>query len=133
MSHTMPALSIRQPWAWLIVHGFKDVENRDWHTPFRGRFLVHAGKTLARAYYDEQVSAMAQRRILPAGFPSFDELRTQCGGIVGEARLQLVADQSQSPWYIPGSYAWRVTDAKPMPFWPMRGKLGFFNVAVAQP
>jgi len=24
----MYALSIRQPWAWLIVHGWKDIENR---------------------------------------------------------------------------------------------------------
>jgi hypothetical protein len=39
----MKALSIRQPWAWLIVHGVKDVENRTWRTNFRGRFLVHAG------------------------------------------------------------------------------------------
>ena len=26
----MKALSIRQPWAWLIVNGYKDVENRTW-------------------------------------------------------------------------------------------------------
>lgn len=32
----MKALSIRQPWAWLIIHGGKDVENRTWHTKHRG-------------------------------------------------------------------------------------------------
>lgn len=37
----MKALSILQPWAWLIVNGNKDIENRNWHTRFRGRFLVH--------------------------------------------------------------------------------------------
>lgn len=37
----MKALSIQQPWAWLIVNGYKDVENRDWNTKFRGRFYVH--------------------------------------------------------------------------------------------
>lgn len=26
------ALSIRQPWAWAILHAGKDIENRDWHT-----------------------------------------------------------------------------------------------------
>lgn len=41
----IPALSIRQPWAWLIVNNHKPVENRSWPTSFRGRFLVHAGKT----------------------------------------------------------------------------------------
>ena len=48
----IPALSIRQPWAWLIVNGHKDIENRDWPTNFRGRLLVHAGQTMARRYYD---------------------------------------------------------------------------------
>lgn len=38
----MKALSIRQPWAWLILHGGKDIENRSWNTNFRGRFLIHA-------------------------------------------------------------------------------------------
>src|SRR3972149_11819690 len=40
----MKALSIIQPWAWLIVHGHKPVENRRWPTSFRGQFLIHAGK-----------------------------------------------------------------------------------------
>ena len=40
------ALSIQQPWAWLIVNGFKDVENRDWPTKIRGIVGVHAGKKI---------------------------------------------------------------------------------------
>jgi hypothetical protein len=35
----IPALSIRQPWAWLICHAGKNIENRPWRTQFRGRFL----------------------------------------------------------------------------------------------
>ena len=42
----MKALSVHQPWAWLIVNGIKIVENRSWSTEFRGRFLVHAGLTV---------------------------------------------------------------------------------------
>ena len=38
----MLALSIRQPWAWLILRAGKDVENRDWSTKVRGRVLIHA-------------------------------------------------------------------------------------------
>ena len=34
------ALSIRQPWAWLIVNGYKDIENRDWKTHYRGRWMA---------------------------------------------------------------------------------------------
>jgi hypothetical protein len=38
----MKALSIRQPWAWLIIAGIKDIENRRWATNHRGPILVHA-------------------------------------------------------------------------------------------
>lgn len=39
----MKALTIKQPWAWAILAGLKDIENRTWSTKFRGRVLVHAG------------------------------------------------------------------------------------------
>ena len=35
-------LSIRQPWAWLVAHGWKNIENRTWQTNYRGRLLIHA-------------------------------------------------------------------------------------------
>lgn len=38
----MKALSIKQPWASLIIEGLKDIENRSWKTSFRGTVLVHA-------------------------------------------------------------------------------------------
>jgi len=38
----MKALSIKQPWASLITHGIKDIENRTWKTHFRGRIYIHA-------------------------------------------------------------------------------------------
>ena len=47
----MKALSIRQPWAWLIVNGHKDIENRQWRTHFRGKIYVHAAKGMTRGDY----------------------------------------------------------------------------------
>lgn len=38
----MKAITIKQPWASLIVEGVKDIENRTWATKFRGRVLIHA-------------------------------------------------------------------------------------------
>jgi hypothetical protein len=38
----MKALSIKQPWASLIAHGIKNIENRTWRTKFRGRIYIHA-------------------------------------------------------------------------------------------
>jgi len=43
----MKALSVRQPWAWLIAHGLKPVENREWETHYRGPVLIHASKTFS--------------------------------------------------------------------------------------
>lgn len=41
----MKALTICQPYAALIVTGEKLVENRGWSTNYRGRLLIHAGKS----------------------------------------------------------------------------------------
>lgn len=38
----MKALSIKNPWAMLIAHGIKDIENRTWRTTYRGRIYVHS-------------------------------------------------------------------------------------------
>jgi hypothetical protein len=42
----MKAISIKQPFAWLLVNGFKDLENRNWKTNFRGEILIHASKDI---------------------------------------------------------------------------------------
>ncbi|MCP4248070.1 MAG: ASCH domain-containing protein [bacterium] len=41
----MKALSVNQPWAWLIIHGGKWIENRTWRTPYRGPLAIHAGRS----------------------------------------------------------------------------------------
>ncbi|WP_324069845.1 MAG: ASCH domain-containing protein [Flavobacterium sp.] len=46
----MKALSIKQPWASLIAHGIKDIENRSWKTNFRGRIYIHASGKQAGSY-----------------------------------------------------------------------------------
>ena len=40
----MKALSLKQPFAELIVSGKKNIELRKWNTKFRGEFLIHASK-----------------------------------------------------------------------------------------
>ena len=45
----MKAITIKQPWASLIVEGIKDIENRTWKTNFRGRVLIHAGMARQRS------------------------------------------------------------------------------------
>lgn len=45
----MMALTLHQPWAALIAQGTKTIETRSWHTNYRGRLAIHAGKTKVSA------------------------------------------------------------------------------------
>jgi len=42
----MKALTLRQPYAELMVQGKKTIEIRMWNTKFRGEFLVHSAKNI---------------------------------------------------------------------------------------
>ncbi|MDP3986642.1 MAG: ASCH domain-containing protein [Nanoarchaeota archaeon] len=66
----MKALSLKQPWAELILQGRKTIELRKWNTKFRGRFLIHSSKV-------PDVEGMKK-----FGFSDLP-----CGFILGEASL----------------------------------------------
>jgi len=120
------ALSIRQPWAWLIVNGYKDIENRDWTTKFRGRFLVHASKGMTRQEYDQCLEYCQSN---PCGFvplPDFDKLER--GGIVGDVELVDCVNDHPSFWFN-GEYGFVLQCARVLPFVPLKGMLGFFTVS----
>lgn len=120
----IPALSIRQPWAWLIVNGHKDVENRDWPTQFRGPLWIHAGKTEDREQY---AAAARMAEEVGIGLPPIDAL--DYGGIVGKAVLHDCVTFSDSHWFV-GEHGFLLRDSKPLPFVPCRGMPGFFNVKI---
>jgi hypothetical protein len=44
MPEVMYALSIKQPWAALLVHGYKSIEVRSWPTARRGSVFIHAAR-----------------------------------------------------------------------------------------
>lgn len=113
----MKALSIQQPWAWLIIHGGKNVENRTWSTTFRGRFLIHAAKKFDHVAF-QRLCAGGEK--LPAK-ESF--LR---GGIVGSVELVDVVKSFRSKWFY-GPYGFMLRDPRAVPFVPMNGRLGFFK------
>ena len=45
-------LTIREPWASLIVNGYKEYEFRSWKTNYRGKILIHAGIGFDKEYLD---------------------------------------------------------------------------------
>lgn len=122
----IPCLSIRQPWAWLIVNGFKDIENRDWPTSFRGELLVHAGQTMPRTYYNETVQDLQMLGLYPPSLPAYEDLPR--GGLVGWTRIVDCRQQHPSPWKMEDTYGFVLRDSRPIHFVPYKGRLGFFNV-----
>jgi hypothetical protein len=117
-------LSIRQPWAWLIANGLKDVENRTWPTRFRGEFFIHAGKSFdADGYRSLQEWCEPSVRLQ---MPHKNEF--ELGGIVGRARIVDCVEDSESNWFF-GPYGFVMEDAQRMDFRPLRGQLGFFEAS----
>lgn len=121
----MKALSIRQPWAWLIANGHKDIENRSWATHMRGPFLIHAAKGMTRFEYEE---ARDLAKLLGVKIPDPDRLER--GGIVGRASIMDCVEESESPWFF-GRYGFVISSATPLPFSEARGRLGFFDFEAA--
>lgn len=120
----MMAISIRQPWAWAILHGGKDVENRVWPTKYRGSILIHAAKRYEPD--DEEFVARTAYETASVSFPGRDALR--CGGIVGAAYLARCVTDMDSPWFF-GPFGFELTCARPLPFFATPGRLGLFRVA----
>jgi hypothetical protein len=97
----MKALTIKQPWAWLITSGLQDIENRPWTTKYRGAIIIHASKeayggsnavavrTARELCHQHGTAALSQQ--IPDSF--------EYGGVVGIATIGDCVDQSTSPWF----------------------------------
>lgn len=44
----MKVLTIKEPWATLIIEGYKKYEFRSWKTKYRGKILIHAGMSIEK-------------------------------------------------------------------------------------
>lgn len=125
---TLPAvaISVRQPWAWAIVHGGKPVENRTWRKGnpalgFRGPCCIHASQGMTRAEYEEASEFMAS---IGVHCPDASEL--QIAGIVGVTTIVDIVTEMNSPWFF-GPKGLVLKDSQPVDFIPAAGALGFFK------
>jgi hypothetical protein len=123
------ALSVRQPWASLILQAGKDIENRGWSTKFRGRILIHAAKGMTQAEWRDavQFAHWGAPRLTQDSLQGFDFDELQRGGIVGSVEIVDCVTFSASPWFM-GEFGFVLRDPKPLPFTPWKGRLGFFDV-----
>jgi len=122
----MKALSIRQPWAWLIVSGWKNIENRDRRFAHRGPLLIHAALQMPLADY-EACRIFVDGICDDLAMPAF-ELMSR-GGIVGEVVVLDCVDRHPSPWFT-GRYGLVLDEACQVDLIPWRGMPGLFDVPI---
>lgn len=126
------ALSIRQPWASLLVHGYKMIEIRTWTTSHRGRLLIHAAKL-----FDPRPEGWKR---VPTHVMPHTELR---GGIIGSVELTGICEYQSKEvfsfdrrlhlnnpaWFQPPRmYGFVVTRAKALPFRATNGQVRIFSI-----
>lgn len=137
----MMAISIRQPWAWLIVHGHKIIETRSWCPHYdlhNERIAIHAGKQLAcdSMLYHLRKWAIKEEVELPG---SRVLVR---GAVIGSVELSMVREYTDSEMFFgdadlhlcsnpglfePTRFGWELTapEIEPNPY-EIKGRLGFF-------
>ena len=116
--HRLRALSVRQPWAWLIVNGIKDVENRSWRTHHRGPLFIHA--SLSAGGYTEDIECVERKH----GISVPRELDT--GGIVGVVDVLDCVESHKSKWF-QGKFGWVMANAHRLKFRPCKGAVRLFR------
>ena len=118
----MKALVIRQPWAALIVAGYKDIENRSWPTRHRGPLLIQSSQRTPPRELEEGIEFAARQGIV------VEPQTLQYGGIIGMVDVMDCVSESDSPWFF-GPIGWRLKNPRPLPFLPHTGRLGLFDVS----
>lgn len=124
----MRALTIRQPWASLIIAGMKDVENRTWPTKHRGPLAIHAAVAVASPAEWEHAE-MVCKTVAPKLMPLWSERVLPRGVVLGTVNLascELGCDCS--PWSFPEQYHFGLESADPFvePV-PATGALGIWE------
>ena len=61
----MKVLTIRQPWATLIMEGYKRFEFRSWKTNYRGELYIHASLSLSKSENVEKANKYLKSEIKP--------------------------------------------------------------------
>ena len=125
----MKVLTIKQPFASLIIEGLKEYEFRTWKTKYRGEFLIHAGKGIDK-------KAMEKFKCFNLDYPSGCIIGkvtlTDCIKIDDESRKMLKEKKSivydsivnNTDWEGYGFKMENIQKIKPI---PIDGKLSFWE------
>lgn len=127
-------LSIKQPWASLIAHGVKDIENRTWKTNYRGKILIHASGQYAKGGFGLLNPEMRRLANLCAKWNPLYLTDLPTSAIIGEVEIidcvigadSIWAEKSENEKPI---YNWVLANAKlyDEPILNVKGKLSIWN------
>ena len=100
----MKTLSIKQPWASLIVLGIKDIENRSWSTDFRGKIYIHASKVPIRGLWNNLNREQVHEVIESHKIDNYTVL--PYGAIIGTVEIVDIVRNYDSIWAEKNQYNW---------------------------
>ena len=90
----MKALTLWQPWASLVILGYKKIETRSWSTVHRGKLAIHAAKQEPKSVFSTTARIFSEEAKLAVGMclayygaQTFNELPRGC--VLGEVDLVL--------------------------------------------
>ncbi len=120
------ALSVRQPWAELILAGRKRYELRTWRLSFRGQLWIHASSCADRG--DISRSGLDSRTLTRGAVVGSVEV-IDCLPLTSEIIRELVESLGYFGDWQPGLFAWALRNPRRLPIpVPLPGRLGLFDV-----
>ena len=127
----MKAITIKQPWASLIVHGIKDIENRTWPCPRKyigQRVFIHAAGSHGRKFSIDLTDAQTKAAFATIAIETmFGNM--PFGSIIGSVEIVDCSINHPSIWAEKGIYNWIL--ANPIlfnkPIENVKGKLSFWE------
>lgn len=126
-------LTVKQPWAYLIVDNIKDVENRTWQTKYRGELYIHTSKNsfdfLALDYIKNIDNLLYQYVVDYFGIRNnkITKHMEQFGSIIGKTNIINILDNSYSVWAMKDSYHWMLKNSSRISPIPCKGKLNIWE------
>lgn len=127
----MKTLSVRQPWAYLICSGIKDVENRSWRTNYREKILIHSpakfDNLTPMCFTENQNKACVSMYFNSLG--KYKEVFFQLSAIIGSVEIIDCVQNHESIWAAAGCWHWILENPVlfDKPILNVPGKLGLWN------
>lgn len=110
----MKALSVRNPWAHMIMVGEKELEFRTWQTDYRGDLLIcsSANPKIKNTICGHALCVVKLHEVYEVTKDNYKDFGLEKSDIADGGKL----------------YAWQLIDVRLIKPFPVKGKLNFFNV-----